>query len=338
VGLTVLWQARALVLTLFIGLLFGLAAIPAVDWLEARRIRRGIGAAAVLFGGAALVASPILASTPTILRQSVELKTKLPEAVGKLEGWLGQRQPALLDILAPPDGRAPLPAGESRIVHALLGEAGTIKDFAFGVLSSTAAAFAGAVIIVFFAIYVAAEPETYREGFLQLVPPARRPRLREVMSAMARTLRAWLVAQLVAMLAIGLVSMAVFAMLGVRAAVPLGMIAGLFEFIPNVGPTLSAIPAVAMGFVDSPQKALMVLGACWGIQFLENNLLIPYLMKEHLELPPALTLVVQVLMALFFGLLGLFVAVPLLATSVVAIKMLWLAPRDAAAAAAQEAA
>jgi predicted PurR-regulated permease PerM len=154
------------------------------------------------------------------------------------------------------------------------------------------------------------------------------------MTAMAKTLRAWLVAQRVAMVAIGLFSMLVFSLLGVRAALPLGVIAGLFEFIPNVGPTLSAVPAIAMAFVDSPQKALTVTAACWGIQFLENNLLIPYLMKEHLELPPALTLVAQVLMAIFFGLLGLFVAVPLLASVMVALKLLWIEPRDAAAAAA----
>ena len=85
--------------------------------------------------------------------------------------------------------------------------------------------------------------------------------------------------------------------LDVRAALPLGVIAGIFEFVPNIGPLLAAIPAVLMGFVDSPQKALMVVVLYWGIQFLENNLLIPYLMSEQLDLPPALTLMAQVMMA-----------------------------------------
>ena len=101
-------------------------------------------------------------------------------------------------------------------------------------------------------------------------------------------------------------------------------IAGLLEFVPTIGPLLSAIPAVAMGFLDSPDKALSVAIAYGAIQFLENNLLIPYLMREQLDLPPALTLVTQVLMAYVFGFLGLFVAIPMLATAVVTVRVLWI--------------
>ena len=79
-----------------------------------------------------------------------------------------------------------------------------------------------------------------------------------------------------------------------------------------------------MGFADSPRMALIVVGVYWGIQFLENNLLIPYLMKEQLDLPPALTLVTQVVMAYVFGFLGLFVAIPMLATVVVTVRLFWV--------------
>jgi len=102
------------------------------------------------------------------------------------------------------------------------------------------------------------------------------------------------------------------------------VIAGIFEFIPNVGPTLSAIPAILMGFADTPHTALIVAGVYWAIQFLENNLLIPYLMKEQLDLPPALTLVTQVVAAYVFGFLGLFVAIPMLAAIVVTVRTLWV--------------
>jgi predicted PurR-regulated permease PerM len=77
-----------------------------------------------------------------------------------------------------------------------------------------------------------------------------------------------------------------------------------------------------MGFVDSPQKALAVAIAYVGIQFIENHLLIPILMKQGLNLPPALTIIMQALMALIFGVLGLLVAVPLLAAIVIAAQML----------------
>ncbi len=327
-GMLVLWQARAVVLTLFLGLLFGVAAVPAVDWLERRRIRRGVGAALVVFGGAALVVAILLAAAPTLVRQSVELRTALPQAVADLERWLTATNPAIVDVLAPPD--AAIPAGE-RFTHALARQAESLKAILVGILSSSAAAAGGVVIIVFFATYVAAEPDVYRGGVLRVVPPAHRARVAETMDVIGQTLRTWLVAQMVAMLAIGLISTVVFLLLGVRAALPLGIIAGLLEFIPNIGPTLAAVPAAALGFVDSSQKGMLVIAACWGIQFVENNLLIPWLMREHLDLPPALTMAVQVAMALLFGFLGLFVAVPLLASVLVVLRRHWLEPRDAAA-------
>jgi len=110
----------------------------------------------------------------------------------------------------------------------------------------------------------------------------------------------------------------------VKAPFALGIIAGLLEFIPTIGPILSAVPAIAMGFLDSPEKALYVALAYLGIQQLENHLLIPLLMKGGMDLPPVLTIVTQGLMALLFGFLGLLIAVPLLAAVMVPVKMLYV--------------
>ena len=95
-----------------------------------------------------------------------------------------------------------------------------------------------------------------------------------------------------------------------QAALALGLLAGLLEFIPTVGPIMSALPAIAMGFLDSPEKALSVTIAYVVIQFFENHMLIPLLMKGGMNLPPALTVFSQALMALLFGFLGLMCAVP----------------------------
>jgi predicted PurR-regulated permease PerM len=126
------------------------------------------------------------------------------------------------------------------------------------------------------------------------------------------------------MAAIGIVTTAVLLILRVKAAFALGILAGLLEFIPTIGPVLSAVPAVAMGFLDSPHKALYVVLGFWGIQFAENHLLIPLLMKGGVDVPPALTILAQALMALLFGFLGLMCAVPLLAATMVAVKMLYV--------------
>jgi predicted PurR-regulated permease PerM len=342
VGLQLLWEARLLALTAFLGVLFGLGAAPAVDALARRGMRRGIAAPAVIFGVLALVIGFAAWSAPTLVDQSRELKTRFPEALQKAEAWLATNQPRLLDLIsgAPTPPAAPpliapstgvalpqaVPASQGRIADAVLGQADQIKAFALGILTSTIAVIGGLFLVIFLAIYIAAEPELYKRGLLALVPAASRRRIDPVLTAIAHKLRRWLATQAIAMLVIGVVTTIVLSIIGVRAAVPLGVIAGMLEFIPNIGPTLSAIPAVAMAFVDSPQKALVVMVAYWGIQFLENNLLIPYLMKEQLDLPPALTMMTQVVMAYVFGIMGLFVATPLLAAIFVAVQMLHIEP------------
>jgi predicted PurR-regulated permease PerM len=194
----------------------------------------------------------------------------------------------------------------------------------FGILSSSLAAVAGIGLMFVLAIYVGAESDLYRRGLLSLVPPMARPRAAEVMAATADTLRRWLITQCIAMLVIGVASYLVFLAVGLKAAFALALIAGLLEFIPTLGPIMSGAIAVAMAFLDSPSKALIVLVLAFVIQQLENNLLIPVLMKGGLDLPPALTIVAQALMAVIFGFAGLLVAVPLLAAVVVPVRMLYV--------------
>src|SRR5439155_14484287 len=157
-----------------------------------------------------------------------------------------------------------------------------------------------------------------------LFPHRARARAGEVLSAMSAMLRRWLVTQLIAMATIGGITTIVLLILRVKPAFALGVLAGLFEFIPTIGPILSSLPAIAMGFLDSPEKALYVILAYTGVQFLENHLLIPLLMKGGIDLPPALTILSQALMALLFGFLGLMCAVPILAATMVAVKMLYV--------------
>jgi len=196
--------------------------------------------------------------------------------------------------------------------------------FLFPFVSSTLAAFGGLLLITFLAVYIGAEPSVYRAGLMHLFPHKARARADEVLSAMAVALRKWLVTQLIAMATIGTVSTVALLILKVKAAVALGILAGLFEFIPTIGPIISAVPAVAMGFLDSPEKALTVALVYVAIQFLENHILIPLLMRGGVDIPPALTVVTQALMALIFGFIGLMVAVPLLAAVMVPVKMLYV--------------
>ena len=359
-----IWVAQSVFLTAFLGVLFGLAVSAGVDWLQSRlRLPRGVLAAAIVLGATAAIVGFFVVSGPVLATQSRELRTKLPEAIDKIDAWV-QKRGFLSSLLSgnsgssttapapqpapevtrptPPAARTPtLPrqqvgdtlstvggsstAGQPQTLRQrIVGQVAGLTRYLFGFLSSTISTVAGLVLILVLSIYIGADPDTYHDGLMKLFPRPWRNRGGEVLTAMSLALRKWLVTQLIAMVVIGVVSTIVLLIIGVNAAVPLGVIAGLLEFVPTVGPILSAVPAIAMGFVDSPQKALAVLIAYIAIQQMENYLLIPFLMREGVDLPPALTIIAQALMALIFGFLGLLCAVPFLAATMVAVKMLYV--------------
>ena len=215
-------------------------------------------------------------------------------------------------------------AGQGGLRERVVGQLAGARTYMFGFLSSTFAAVAGLLLVLVLTIYVASDPGTYHTGLMHLFPHGARTRAGEVLSVMAATLRRWLRTQLIAMIAIGVVTTVALFIMGIPAAIPLGILAGLLEFIPTIGPVLSAIPAILMGFVISPEKALTVALVYLAIQMLENHLLIPKLMQAGMDLPPALTILAQALMGMIFGFLGLLVAVPILAATMVGVKMLYI--------------
>ena len=359
VALLLFWQTRTLILTVFLGVLFALAVSAGADRLQRWKIPRGVAAPLIVFAFVGLVAAFGSWIGPTVREQTMELRTKLPEALEKLETWVQDRGGGVIatitglgDDAAPPArvgaatadsaGRAAVDTGAAAadstrgttakpgvttsapktLRDRLLAQIGGVGRYFLHALGSTLAVLAGIVLVIFLAIYLAIDPSTYRRGLLHLVPQRVRGLTDEILTAIAVTLRKWLVTQLIAMIVIGAVSTVVLMALKVRAAVPLGILAGLLEFVPTVGPILSSLPAIAMGFVDSPEKALAVAVAYVGIQFLENHLLIPLLMKQGVNVPPALTIVMQALMAIIFGILGLLVAVPLLAAIMIATRII----------------
>jgi predicted PurR-regulated permease PerM len=309
VAARLIWFASPLLLTAFIGVLFGLAVSAGADRLARYGVHRGIAAGLVVFTFFALLILFGALIAPTLREQATELRGELPEAVARVKAWIDAHQAGFL-------GQLVASMGDVR--------PGSPSALLFPFLHSTIAIIAGFALIVFLSIYIGAEPALYHAGAMQLFPYRARARAGEVLSAIAAVLRKWLVTQLIAMAVTGTVTTIVLLLLHVKAAVALGVLTGLLQFIPTIGPIVSALPAIAMGFLDSPEKAVSVLIAYYGIHFLETHLLIPLLMRGGINLPPAITILSQALMAVLFGFLGLMVAVPLVAVVMVAVKMLYV--------------
>lgn len=367
-ALKLLWFANALFLTVFLGVLFGVAVSAGVDLLQRFRIPRGAAAALIVVSFFAVLSGFGAWMAPTLRTQGKELRQKLPVAVDRVEEWVSRRQSGMFGVLlGGTEAAATTAADTARLPSAgalaegakagmpptapatsatsatptksanadstgagsglrgqLAGHMSGITKYLFPFLTTTLQAVGGLLLIIFLSIYFATDPDLYRRGALALLPSRKREQGAEVMDRIAMVLRKWLVTQLIAMAVIGSVSTIALLILHVKAPFALGLLAGLFEFIPTVGPILSAVPAIAMAFLDSPEKALLVLAVYVGIQFLENHILIPLLMKGGMDLPPALTVVTQALLALVFGFLGLMVAVPMLATIMVLVQMLYV--------------
>lgn len=352
-----LWFANPLFLTAFIGILFGLAVSSGADRLTRWGVRRGVGAAVIVVAFMGLLVGFGAWMAPTIHAQGLELRRRLPDAIDRFDEWVNARRQGFVglvfdglmpDTAASPAGtRSPVaPGAQPRITpvpnvppagappdsvtvaatlrHRLGAQFTGLTRYLFPFISSTVEVVTGIVIIIFLSIYIAADPDMYRRGIIHLFPHGRRDRAGEVLTAIAAVLRKWFVTQLIAMVIMGLVTTFVLLALRVKAALLLGILCGLLEFIPTVGPILSSLPAIAMGFLDSPEKAVYVTVAYLVVHFLESHLLIPLLMKGGIQLPPALTILSQALMALLFGFLGLMCAVPLLAATTVAVKMLYV--------------
>ncbi len=259
----------------------------------------------IIGGGGVLMA-------PQISDQADKLSEAVPRALTELRQSLGQ-----YDLARRLLGGIP---SDEQLRQYLTSMAPNAGLFFSGVLG----AMGNVLIITFVGIYFAAKPMLYVEGMVTLVPPAKRERARAVLAEIGRTLAQWLVGKAASMLVVGTLTAIGLSILGVPLALILGIIAGLLDFIPYLGPLMAGVPAVLIAFSDSPTMALYTLGLFGAIQLIEGYLLQPLIEQKTVSLPPALTIVMQVLFGTLFGLAGVALATPLTAVLAVLVTMLYV--------------
>ncbi len=179
-------------------------------------------------------------------------------------------------------------------------------------------------VILIIGVFLAAQPQLYRDGAVKLVSIESRHRFGEVMDEVGVTLRFWLMGQFVTMGIIGLVVYAALAVVGMPGAILLGLTAGVLNFIPVLGPILAGIPIILVAMSQDWWVVGYALAVYCVIQFLEGNVLTPLIQRKAVSLPPALIMASLVIMGLLFGFVGIILATPFAAVMMVLVKRLYI--------------
>lgn len=179
----------------------------------------------------------------------------------------------------------------------------------------------GSLLMVglFITLFLAFNPHHYLHGFFTLVPVRYREETAACLRMLTKSLERWAVGQLVAMAIIGLFMVTFLRLLDLPYPYTLGILGGLLQFVPFVGPILWAVPAVLITATTGLSNALLVLVVYMIVQTIEGNFLTPMVQRRAVQLPPVLTILSTVVMGLLFGPLALILATPML----VVLLALW---------------
>jgi predicted PurR-regulated permease PerM len=276
-------------------------------------LSRGWSLAATGLVIVALIAAAIGFIWPQAAAQMPKLAEQLPTAAAELVGRL-QQLPVADEIM----GQAEESVEDTRFLE---------QDFmgqVLGVFSTTFGAIGSVLLILLIAFYLVLSPRHYLDDLLALLPPASRPRYREVFAAQGHALRLWLLGRLLSMVFVGVFVAIGLMLLGVPMAFALGLIAGLATFIPYLGPILGAIPALLVAFLQGPEILLYVAILYIVVETLESSVIYPLAQRRVVHIPPAYTVIIQLAGGVVAGLPGVILATPLAVAAAVAVQMLYV--------------
>ncbi len=202
------------------------------------------------------------------------------------------------------------------IASQLLGSFGKLTQ----ALGSAAGMIGSLILILVLGAYIAAEPRLYERGVEWLTPQRSRRSIADLLEKIAATLRKWTLGRLVSMLFDGVFTAVALLIAGVPLAPLLGLIAGVLAFIPNIGAFIAGTLIVLVGFSAGTETGLAALAVYIALQFIEGNFVSPYVERRAVDIAPAVTLGAQLLFGALFGLLGVALAVPIVAMAKVTLE------------------
>lgn len=307
------WMIRDVLLLGFAGILLGLVFRAPAEWLAARTpLPHGVAVVAVILAMFGILAAVFALRGAEIRNQANQLRERIPRAAEQLQARLERTEIGREVVRNVPEPAELLPDSAGAVQRAT------------GAVTRTFAVLANILIVLFLGVVFALTPRVYTDNALRLVPVRKRPRAEALVAELGHTLRWWLLGRLISMSAIGVLTWIGLSVLDVPLAFVLALIAALLSFVPNIGPVVSAAPAVLLGLVESPEKAIMVALLYLGVQAIESWLLDPVIDRKTIYLPPALTVLAQLAMAVIAGLVGVALATPLAAVVAVTTRKLYV--------------
>lgn len=231
--------------------------------------------------------------------------------------------PAMIDRFAAQLSLSPIGARVVQAIEAAFAGSRIARDIG-GLATGAGELFLNTLLVVVGSVFFAASPAVYQRGFLLLVPPSKRPAAEDALFDTAATLRLWLRAQLIQMTSMGvLVGLGLWAA-GVPSAAMLGLLAGLSEFIPYVGPVAAMLPALGLAATRGSEQVLWTLGVFVVTRLVQTNLVTPFVTGRVVRIPPAVTLFAIIAIGVVFGVFGLFFSAALVVVAFTLVRSLYL--------------
>jgi predicted PurR-regulated permease PerM len=294
-ALLLLRALSAQMLVLFAGVLFAVLLSGLASVLSAwSRMRYRWSLAVVVLVLVTMGAAAVAMGGPRLAEQLDDLRGRVPTVAARLRGWL-EHHAWSRDVFT----------HGGKYWNEVADQTGKAVSLGVGVVGN-------GVVVFFLGLFLAAEPRVYRHGVLALVPARAAERTRDLMTALGTSLRWWLAGRALTMVVVGTVTGLGLAALGIPLAGTLGLLAGLMNFVPYVGPIVAGVPAVALALTEGIRPALYVVALFLGVQTLEGYILTPLVDRRTVSLPPALTLSAQLVLGVLLGAGGVVLASPTL--------------------------
>lgn len=305
VVLAVLGLGVQVFLIVFAGVLLGVFLLALRDALcrHARLPERWSLVVVVLVLGL-LTGGVGLLIAPSVAEQLDDLSGRIPAATTQLRSSFEQ-------------------VGWGRQLLEVVGEADAIEEMGRNIASLTGAALGTlvfAVGVLFIGLFIALDPRLYTEGLVGLMPPGARDRAREILAEMGHMLRWFLVARAISMIFVGTATAIALSVLGVPLALLLAVIAGLFTFVPYLGPIAAGVPIGLVALIDGVDSAVVAVLVYAVIQLVEGYVFSPLVLQRTVHVAPAVTIAAQILGGVLLGIAGVAVSTPFVAAAQVLVR------------------